>query len=88
MAKKRVMKSERGIALTEVILFGGQPRKNIGKQYIVSSERRPEGKAFDTIDEAAKYFHVQVSLSGGATRRPAGTAARPLRGLGRTPKTA
>ena len=63
MAKKRIMKSERGIAMTEVILFGGEPRARVGTQYVVSTPRKPEGRAFETVDEAAKYFHVQVSLS-------------------------
>ena len=67
MAKKRVVKSERGVVLTESILFGGEPRKRVGTQYTVSTPRRPEGKTFDTVDEAAKYFHVQISLSGRKT---------------------
>ena len=64
MAKKRVLKSERGITLTESILFGGEPRKRVGTQYVVSTPRKPEGKTFEKVDEAAKYFHVQVSLNG------------------------
>jgi hypothetical protein len=65
MAKKRVMKSEGGIAMTEVILFGGEPRTRVGTQYVVTTPRKPEGRVFETVDEAAKFFHVQVSLSGG-----------------------
>ena len=64
MAKKRIMKSERGVVLTEAILFDGQPRKRVGTQYVVSTPRKPEGRTFDSVDEAAKYFHVQLSLSG------------------------
>ena len=70
MAKKRIMKSERGVVLTEAILFDGQPRKRVGTQYVVSTPRKPEGKAFDTVDEAAKYFHVQLSLSGRKSEAP------------------
>lgn len=65
MAKKRVMRSEGGIVLTEVILFGGEPRARVGNQYVVTTPRKPEGRVFDTVDEAAKFFHVQVSLTGG-----------------------
>ena len=64
MAKKRVVKSERGVVMTEEILFGGEPRKRVGTQYTVSTPRRPEGKTFERVEEAAKYFHVQVSLNG------------------------
>ena len=73
MAKKRIMKSERGVVLTEAILFGGQPRKRIGTQYVVSTPKKPEGRIFETIDAAAKYFHVQLSLAG---RKAAGSGAR------------
>ncbi len=86
MAKKRVMKSERGVELSEVILFGGQPRARVGTQYVVSTPRRPEGKTFATVDEAAKYFHVQLSLSGG--RAPSTAVAHGSRALGRAAKTA
>jgi hypothetical protein len=65
MAKKRVMKSDGGIAMTEVILFGGSPRTRVGTQYLVTTPRNPDGRLFETVDEAAKFFHVQVSLSGG-----------------------
>jgi len=70
MAKRRVVKSERGVVLTEAILFGGEPRKRIGTQYVVSTPRKPEGKAFETVDEAAKYFHVQLSLAGRKSEAP------------------
>lgn len=73
MAKRRVVKSERGVVLEEAILFGGEPRKRVGTQYVVSTPRKPEGKAFETVDEAAKYFHVQLSLAG---RKSAGSGAR------------
>lgn len=88
MAKRRVMKSEQGIELSEVILFGGQPRTRIGTRYIVSTPRRPDGKTFDTVDEAAAYFHVQLSLSGGRSVSPAPERASAGRGLGRVGKTA
>lgn len=73
MAKKRVVKSERGVVLTEAILFGGEPRQRVGTQYIVSTPKKPEGRTFETVDEAAKYFHVQLSLAG---RKPARSGAR------------
>ena len=72
MAKKRTVKSERGVTMTEAILFGGEPRKRVGTQYVVSTPRKPEGKVFDKVDDAAKYFHVQVSLSGRRTLAPRG----------------
>jgi hypothetical protein len=62
MAKKRVMKNERGVTLTESILFGGSPRQKVGVQYTVSTPKKPEGRAFDDIEAAKKYFAVQVSL--------------------------
>jgi len=62
MAKKRVMKTEQGVTLSEAILFGGEPRQKIGVRYTVSTPKKPEGRAFDDLAAAKKYFAVQVSL--------------------------
>jgi hypothetical protein len=62
MAKKRVMKEERGVTLTEAILFGGKPRQKVGVTYTVSTPKKPEGRPFDDLAAAKKYFAVQVSL--------------------------
>ncbi len=64
MAKKRVIKSARGVTLTEAIIFGGEPRKKIGVAYTVTSKRLPEGRSFDNLATAKKAFSVQVSLGG------------------------
>ena len=85
MAKKRVIKSNAGVVLTEQILFGGQPRTRVGTQYTVSTPRRPEGKTFDNVEEAAKFFHVQISLSGRRTVRPVDGGGQ---GLGQVTKNA
>ena len=69
MAKTRVVKSEGEVILTERIIFGGEPRKRLGTEYSVATPRRPEGKTFEKIDDAARYFHVQVSLSSRRTPR-------------------
>jgi hypothetical protein len=63
MAKRRVLKSERGVILTEEILFGGEPRRKIDIAYTVKSKRRPEGKTFDNKAAATKYYQVQVSFA-------------------------
>jgi hypothetical protein len=65
MSKKRVLKSERGVTLTESILFGGEPRKKVGVAYTVSSARQPQGRTYETLAAAKKAFSVQVSLGGG-----------------------
>jgi hypothetical protein len=62
MAKKRVMKTERGVTLSEAILFGGEPRQKVGVRYTVSTLKKPDGRAFDDLAAARKYFAVQVSL--------------------------
>ena len=62
MAKKRVLKTERDVTLTEAILFDGQPRKKVGVVYTVATRKKPEGRAFDDLAAAKKYFAVQVSL--------------------------
>ncbi len=63
MARRRVLKSERGVTLTEEILFGGEPRQKIDIAYTVKSGRRPEGKSFPNRLQAVKYFQVQVAFS-------------------------
>ena len=63
MAKRRVLKSERGVTLTEDVLFGGESRRKIDIAYTVKSKRRPEGKTFDNKAAATKYYKVQVSFS-------------------------
>jgi uncharacterized phage protein gp47/JayE len=62
MSKKRVRESRNGVTLTEVILFGGAPRRPTCAKYIVQSPRKPEGREFDTLTAAQKYFNVQASL--------------------------
>jgi hypothetical protein len=62
MSKKRVLKTERGVTLSQSILFGGEPRKQVGVVYKVTTKRNPKGRDFTTIDEAKKYFAVQLSL--------------------------
>jgi len=57
-----VLKTERGVTLTEAILFGGVPRRKVGVTYTVSTPKRPEGRAFEDLGEAKKYFAVQASL--------------------------
>jgi hypothetical protein len=63
MAKKRVLKTERGVTLTEEVLFGGEPRRKIDIAYTVHSRRKPEGKTFANKAAATKYYKVQVSFS-------------------------
>ncbi len=63
MAKKRVLKTERGVTLTEEVLFGGEPRQKIDIAYTVHSRRKPEGKTFTTKAAATKFYKVQVSFS-------------------------
>lgn len=62
MAKKRVLKSERGVTLSEAILFGGQPRQKVGVSYTVTTKTKPEGRRFADLGAAKKYFAVQLSL--------------------------
>ena len=62
MAKKRVLKSERGVTLSESILFGGEPRQKIGVRYTVATKSKPQGRDFDDLAAAKKYFAVQLSL--------------------------
>ncbi len=64
MAKKRIVKSERGVTLTEAILFGGEPRTRIGVTYTVCSTRKPEGRSFEKLVDAMHYYNVQVGLGG------------------------
>lgn len=63
MARKKILKSERGVTLTEEIIFGGEPRRKIDIAYTVHSKRKPEGKTFDNKLAATKYYKVQVSFS-------------------------
>jgi len=63
MAKKRVLKTERGVTLIEEVLFGGEPRRKIDIAYTVRSKRKPEGKTFANKAAATKYYKVQVSFS-------------------------
>lgn len=63
MARRKVLKEERGVTLTEEVLFGGEPRRKIDIAYTVTSKRRPEGKTFDNKTAATKYYKVQVSFS-------------------------
>jgi hypothetical protein len=63
MARRRVLKSDRGVTLTEEVLFGGEPRRKIDIAYTVTSRRKPEGKTFDNKAAATKYYNVQVSFS-------------------------
>jgi hypothetical protein len=63
VAKTRVVKSEGEVVLTERILFGGEPRKRVGTEYNVATPKKPEGKTFEKVEDAARYFHIQVSLS-------------------------
>jgi hypothetical protein len=62
MSKKRVLKTERGVTLSEAILFDGQPRKKVGVTYTVVTKKKPAGRAFEDRAAAKKYFAVQVSL--------------------------
>ncbi len=62
MAKKRVLKSERGVTLSEAILFDGEPRKKVGVLYTVTTKKKPEGRQFDDLGAAKKFFAVQLSL--------------------------
>jgi hypothetical protein len=62
MSRKKVRMEKNGVALTEAILFGGEPRVRVGVEYIVTTPRLPKGKKFETLDAAKRYFAVQVSL--------------------------
>jgi len=62
MAKRRVLKTERGVTLSEAILFDGEPRKKVGVSYTVTTKKKPAGRAFEDLAAAKKYFAVQVSL--------------------------
>lgn len=62
MARKRVRMSQNGVTLTEAVLFGGTPRVRVGVTYIVQTPKLPEGRKFETLDAAKRYFSVQVSL--------------------------
>jgi len=63
MARKRVRMSRNGISLTEAVLFGGEPRTRIGVTYIVTTPRLPEGRKFEQLESAKKFFDVQASLA-------------------------
>ncbi len=60
------LKTERGVTLTEEVLFGGEPRQKIDIAYTVHSKRKPEGKTFTTKAAATKY------LQGAGFVQPAG----------------
>ena len=62
MAKRRVLKTERGVTLSEAILFDGEPRRKVGVTYMVVTKKKPAGRAFEDLAAAKKYFAVQVSL--------------------------
>lgn len=62
MSRKKVRESRNGVTLIKIVLFDGVPRRRIGVNYIVQSPRAPEGKSFDNLDAAQKYFNVQASL--------------------------
>ncbi len=42
MAKRRVLKTERGVILTESISFDGEPRQKVGFAYTVATTQKPE----------------------------------------------
>lgn len=71
MARKRIRMSKNGVILTEATLFGGTPRVRIGVSYIVQTPRQPDGRTFDTLEAAKRYFSVQASLQGGLKARAA-----------------
>jgi len=75
MARKRVRMSKNGVTLTEATLFGGTPRVRIGVSYIVQTPRQPEGRNFQTLEAAKRYFSVQASLQGGIKSRGQGSAS-------------
>jgi hypothetical protein len=62
MARKQVRETRNGVTLTKMILFDGTPRKAVGATYLVQTPRNQEGRKFDTVAEAKKYFNVQASL--------------------------
>jgi hypothetical protein len=62
MSRKRVRLSKNGINLIEVVLFGGTPRVRVGVNYLVQTPRQPEGRSFETLDAAKRFFNVQVGL--------------------------
>jgi hypothetical protein len=62
MSRKRVRMSKNGVSLTEVVLFGGTPRVRIGVNYLVQTPRQPEGRSFETLNAAKRFFNVQVGL--------------------------
>lgn len=72
MSRKRVRMSKNGVTLTEATIFGGTPRVRIGVSYIVQTPRQPEGRTFETLDAAKRYFSVQASLQGGLKPRAQG----------------
>jgi hypothetical protein len=61
--------SRNGVTLIEAVFFDGMPRTRVGVSYIVKSPRKPDGREFETIEAARKYFNVQASL------RPRGRVA-------------
>ncbi len=63
MSRKKLRMSKNGVTLTEAVLFGGEPRVRIGVTYIVQTPKLPEGRKFETLDAAKRYFAVQASLS-------------------------
>ena len=63
MARKKVRMSRNGVSLTEAVLFGGEPRTRIGVTYIVTTPRLPDGRKFDELTPAKKFFDVQASLA-------------------------
>jgi hypothetical protein len=77
MARKRIRMSKNGVTLTEAVLFGGTPRVRIGVNYIVQTPRQPDGRTFETLEAAKKYFSVQASLQGGLKLRARGDRTPP-----------
>jgi hypothetical protein len=75
MSRKRIRMSKNGVTLTEATLFGGTPRVRIGVSYIVRSPRQPDGRKFETLDAAKRYFSVQASLQGGLKPRASDEAS-------------
>ncbi len=77
MSRKRVRMSKNGVTLTEASLFGGTPRVRIGVSYIVQTPRQPDGRKFETLEAAKRYFSVQASLQGGLKPRARGESSSP-----------
>jgi hypothetical protein len=69
--------SKNGVILTEASLFGGTPRVRIGVSYIVQTPRQPDGRKFETLEAAKRYFSVQASLQGGLKSRAPGKNSSP-----------